>query len=116
MEIRYFNFPTSVFANFRADDERAIQTILFTDTKQWKVPKFLKCEHERDNLYAMVKKHLGTLKSQFIRLISVHSYPVIDWIAFVKECTKWDMIGHDLLQTDIDRIFIATNYEEEDLE
>lgn len=63
MEIRYFNFPTSVFANFRADDDKAMETIFLTDTKQWKVPKFMKCVHERDNLYSMIKKHLETLKS-----------------------------------------------------
>ena len=64
----------------------------------------------------MIKKYIVPLKSQFLRLISCFSYPVINWLEFVKECTNWELMGPDLTSTDIDRIFIATNFEEEDLE
>ena len=35
---------------------------------------------------------------------------------FVGACSKWKLIDQDLTSVDIDRIFIATNFEEEDLE
>lgn len=41
---------------------------------------------------------------------------MIDWLDFVTACSSWGIIGSNLSQTDIDRIFIATNFEEEDLE
>lgn len=55
------------------------------------------------------------------QIASPKSYPVIDWMDFVDACNKdgWkivDSIRKDLTSSDIDRIFIATNFEEEDLE
>ena len=44
------------------------------------------------------------------------SYPVIDWLDFVDACTAWGIIDKNLTSTDVDRIFIATNFEDEDLE
>jgi len=46
---------------------------------------------------------------------------VIDWLDFVDACnaTGWNIVDNikkDLTGSDIDRIFIATNFEEEDLE
>ena len=35
---------------------------------------------------------------------------------FVDACSKWKLLDQDLTTVDIDRIFIATNFEEEDLE
>ena len=45
------------------------------------------------------------------------TYPTIDWLDFVAACNKWGILtDKSLTQQDIDRIFIATNFEEEDLE
>ena len=45
------------------------------------------------------------------------SYPAIEWSTFTEACKSWNIIDKvNLTQADIDRIFIATNYEEEDVE
>lgn len=116
MEIRHFSFPNSVFAKFRPDSEHLLEQCFLTDTKQWKIQRFVKDEVQQQNIIAIVRKHYGTLKNQFLRLICCKSYPVIDWLDFVQECTNWKMIDMDLTSSDIDRIFIATNYEVSDLE
>ena len=41
------------------------------------------------------------------------SYPSIEWLDFVDACQSWGIIDKYLTQADVDRIFIATNYEEE---
>ena len=43
------------------------------------------------------------------------SYPSVDWIAFGNYADQWKIIDKDLSHSDIDRIFIATNFEEEQL-
>ena len=44
------------------------------------------------------------------------SYPVISWLNFTNACQQWNLIDKSLTQTDIDRIFITVNFEEEQLE
>jgi len=41
-------------------------------------------------------------------------YPSISWLEFTNITNTWKIVGKGLSQTDVDRIFIATNYEEED--
>ena len=41
---------------------------------------------------------------------------MIDWLDFVEACSAWKIVDKSLTSQDIDRIFIATNFEEEDLE
>ena len=44
------------------------------------------------------------------------SYPSVDMMAFGHYCDQWKIVGADLSHTDIDRVFIATNFEEEQLD
>jgi hypothetical protein len=44
------------------------------------------------------------------------TYPSVDWLDFVATCSEWKIVDKNLTSTDIDIIFIATNYEEDDLE
>ena len=47
---------------------------------------------------------------------AVKSYPVITWLDFSNACVKWDCNDKNLTSTDIDRLFIAVNYDENDLD
>ena len=44
------------------------------------------------------------------------NYPTITWLEFSSLANTWGIIGNGLSQTDVDRIFIATNFEEVDLD
>ena len=77
-----------------------------------KLRRFIKDDTDKNNTLRVLEENFPFLKNQFTRLISTRSYPVIDWLDFVGECQKWKIIDMDLTQNDIDRVFIATNFEE----
>ena len=115
-EIRHFKFKTSVFCKFIPDTTKVINIAFESDAELSKIPKFIKDEDDRANTFGVFRKHYGALKNQFLSCIASKSYPVIDWMDFVDACSKWKLLDQDLTTVDIDRIFIATNFEEEDLE
>lgn len=82
-----------------------------------KVKKFVKDAEEQTRVYQVFLKFYRELKAQFLSLIgNQKSYPSIDWLDFVGTCSSWKIVDKNLTAGDIDRIFIATNFEEEDLE
>ena len=83
-----------------------------------KCNKFIKDEEDLSKTFKVIRKYYGPLKNQFVsQIANEKSYPVIDWMDFVEACQTWKIVdGKTLTTTDIDRIFIATNFEEEDLE
>jgi hypothetical protein len=98
------------------DNLKILTKAFESDAELSKIPKFIKDEKDRADTFGVFKKFYGELKNQFLSCIAKKSYPVIDWMDFVNACSKWNLIDNDLTSVDIDRIFIATNFEEEDLE
>ena len=41
---------------------------------------------------------------------------MVTWLEYVNACYTWNVFDANLTTQDIDRLFIATNYEETDLE
>ena len=116
-EIRYFSKPKSVFAKWREDTPKVLSTAFTTDAQFMKCNKFIKEEKDKNDTFDVMLKYYSNLKNQFINQIgSMKSYPVIDWLDFVSHCNDWGIVDKNLTQADIDRIFVATNFEEEDLE
>jgi hypothetical protein len=115
-EIRVFKLENSVFSKFKLDTPKVIDLACADDCNFSKIHRFVKDLDDRAAVFKMVKKYYSLLKDQFLSCIATKSYPVIDWMDFVSSCHKWKVIDSDLTSMDIDRIFIATNYEEEDLE
>jgi hypothetical protein len=61
--------------------------------------------------------YYSELKDQFTTLIAnIGCYPVVNWLDFVNACKDWKIVDRNLTQQDIDRIFIAVNFEEVDLD
>ncbi len=56
------------------------------------------------------------LKSVYITLISTSNYPNVNWLEFVNFIKNLDIIDKSTTLATIDRYFIATNVELEDLE
>jgi len=82
-----------------------------------KVYKFVKDEEEREKTYAVLLKYYVEMKDRFINCIGKRgSYPSIDWLDFGNICKTWQIEDKNLSSKDIDIIFKATNFEEEDLE
>lgn len=117
-EIRRFSKPNSVFAQWRHDTQNVIDKAFETDRDLTKLKKFIKDEDDLNKTYQIFRKCYGELKNQFNTQIASGSYPVIDWLDFVDMCQKtWRVVdGSSLTSQDIDRIFLATNFEEQDLE
>ena len=87
------------------------------DKELAKLPKFVKDPGDLAKTWQVFKDDYGHLKNQFVtQIANPKSYPVIDWLDFVDACSAWQLVDKLLTSQDIDRIFIATNFEEEDLE
>ena len=83
----------------------------------------MKDESDREDTFKVFRKYYFKLKNQFVsQIANPKSYPVIDWLNFVDAwhaCSQWNIIEKNrtsLQRMDVDRIFIATNFEEQDLE
>lgn len=111
-EIRYFSKPNSVFAKWE-DSPETVKACWEVDKKLMKLRKFIKSDEDLKATVDMLEKHYNHLKLQFRTMIGMsESYPSVDMMAFGHYCDQWKIVGADLSHTDIDRVFIATNFEE----
>ena len=116
-EIRHFSKPNSVFKDWKDDTFNTVNESFTNDLEQMKIKKFIKDKKDLADTKLVLRKYYGEIKKQFNTQISnPKSYPVVDWLDFGDSCQKWKIIDKNLTSSDIDRIFIATNFEEEDLE
>lgn len=115
--IRKFARNKSVFKDFIEVKESMLQKAFETDVQYLKTPKFIKDSRQLQDVNDVLRKHFGLLKDQFIyQIADIKYYPVIGWMDYVHQCDSWGFVGKDLTNQDIDRCFIATNFEEVDLE
>ena len=77
----------------------------------------MKPKADVEAVYNVLRKYLVNLKDQFLHHIGTdETYPNIGWLDFSAACQSWGILDAKLTSQDIDRLFIATNFEEEDLE
>ena len=82
-----------------------------------KIPKFIKDKGEIYEVMKVLRKYFPQLRDQFNNQIANPKfYPVIGWLDYVNSCRTWEIIDQYLSATDIDRTFIAVNFEEVDLD
>ena len=82
-----------------------------------KLSRFIKDPEDLQRTYEMLLKYYRPLRDFFFQQISNHkSYPTIDWNDFVLICKNWGIIDQNLVISDVDIIFVATNVEIEDQE
>jgi hypothetical protein len=89
------------------------------DFHYWKVPKLLKSiPKEVENIEKVIQKNLPQINNVFISLISIASnYPFITWLEYAQWIKKICILDEvNLPMATFDRMFIASNIEEEDLE
>ena len=82
-----------------------------------KLHKFVKDPKEMASTLQVLKKFYPQLKNQFNSQIgSPKTYPFIGLVDFANFCEEWDILGDDLTRQQVDQAFIATNFEEVDLD
>ena len=115
--VRTFFRPKSVFADWQMDTPQLIDKAFGLDTQFMKTFKFIKDPTDLADTLKVLKEHFVALKSEFLNMIAnVKWYPVVTWLEYSQACKHWQLFDQNLSPTDIDRIFIAVNYEEVDLE
>ena len=108
---RKFVKEASVFAQWRQDDAGIIKNCLAHDSKYWKINRFIREKEEQDQVIEIVKKHFLFLKNTHLYLCSKSQFPAIsmnDFTAFSRLANFYDK---NVLQSTIDRLFIASNFE-----
>ena len=67
--------------------------------------------------HEVLREYFIPLRNQFLTLCSApKSYPVVTWLEYSGACSKWKAFDKYLSTQDVDRLFIAVNYEETDLD
>ena len=115
--LRNFCFKTSVFAKWKMDTKPMRDKAFTIDCQFIKSDKFIKDQDDLDATHDVLREYFQPLKNQFLTQCSIPKfYPVITWMEFSRACKLWNIYDKYLNTTDIDRLFIATNFEEEDLD
>ena len=115
--MRQFEKKNSVFAKWRVDSKPMRDKAFTIDSQFIKSDKFIKDPDDLEATNSILRDYFEPLKNQFLTQCSIPKfYPVITWMEFSRACKHWDIYDKYLNGTDIDRLFIATNYEEEELD
>lgn len=111
-EIHIFKKETSVFAEWRQDNQQFLDSAFKADIDYSKLPKVLKNMEDLSDTKMMLRANFGQLKTLFINLIaSPKSYPVISWLQFVDRCKEWKIIDNNLTISEVENAFKSTVYE-----
>ena len=114
-ERRYEEKYVNVFQDWKVDTEETHKIMLENDFKYWKIPKFVKDTQQVFRIQELIHKHLPRLKEIYISLISSSGYPNITWLDFANFIQQIDIIDDKLPLATIDRLFISTNLEDQDI-
>lgn len=117
-EIKHFLHANSIFKEFVPETENDLDRAFEIDQSSTKIKNFIKDQDDLQKTLKVLRLYYRQIKQQFHSAISdPGSYPAIEWSNFTNATKTWNIIDKvNLSQADIDRIFIATNYEEEDVE
>ena len=93
-----------------------LKKMLSEDFKYWKVNRFVKDQEDVKNIEQIVVNHIVQLKDIYITLICTSIYPNINWLEFTNFVKQCGILDHVTQISTIDRLFIATNVELEEIE
>ena len=115
--VRNFKKSTSVFHDWKEDSQASRDKAFLIDAQFIKISGFVKDKDDIAATLDVLREYFEPLKNQFLTQCSIPKfYPVITWLEFSKGCKKWQIFDKYLTSSDIDRLFVAVNYEEEDLD
>ena len=105
----------SIFKPWKEDDEATYEACARNDFKAWKLPRFVKDELDLKACEQLVIKYYEQLKACYITLMSGDNFPDVGWMAFARFCEQSKIIAVDCPSNVIDRLFIAVNFELDDM-
>jgi hypothetical protein len=109
---RRFKKETSVFKDWKEDNNYILQRSAELDKKEWKAPRFIKDFEEIDRCWDIIWQNFVRLKDIFITMASRSNFPSVSNLDFTTFCDQCKLIdGKTFNLSDIDRLFIATNVE-----
>lgn len=115
-DIIYFDKNASVFKEWKEDTPEIYAQVIESDKKYWKLNRFIKDHEDLDKCSKVLIEHMKPLKDIYTTLISYSNYPNINWLEFANFIKACEIIDTWTPVSTIDRLFIATNVELEDIE
>ena len=85
------------------------------DLKWWKIPRVCKDKADLQKCEELVRENYADLKHIFTALTSNLEFPNIGWARFKNYIEQIRLVDRNCSMSLIDSIFIATNYELEDM-
>ena len=107
---------TSIFADFRPDNEAIMDQCFQHDSKYWKINRLTKSADELTQTLQIVKENYQMLKDLFMTVNSNSRYPFINMIDFGRFIQQMKLLDETLDLNSLDRIFIAANTRDTSLE
>lgn len=116
-KIRRFYKPDSVFAKWKEDTTESLDEAFELDWQYMKMDKFMNNPEDIETIKPLYRRFFQALKNQFLTLIShPKTYPQIPWLTFINYCKKWMVVDESLTITNLDYVFVAANFDEQNLE
>ena len=114
---RFFVFETSVFKNYKFDTKDRLNEAFNNDIQKSKIKRFVKNHDDQIKTYKTLRKHYVGITHQFmINICDPRTYPVVYLAGLMESCNQWKVIDKNLTVSCVDRVFINTNFEMDDLE
>jgi hypothetical protein len=105
-----------VFKPWVEDSSITINECIENDKKYWKVQKICKDKTDYEEICNVLSQNYTNLKKLYINLMAGDQYPNIGWLEFSKFCEESGIIDKNCSLSMIDRAFIATNFEDDDID
>ena len=113
---RKFDLKNSLFASWKVDLHAHFKKCLMADMKYSKIYKFVKDPVEQRKINDVLLEYFKIIFEQYIFGQGISNYPTVGMNHFSAMCKNWGIVGqglkNDLIPTDIDRLFVAVNFEE----
>lgn len=105
-----FDINKSIFKSFKGENDELLQKIFELDFKYTKIKKIFKANNtECENVKNLLWKNFNKIKNIFLNAIVSSEYPTVSWNDFSLICNKCKIVDKVCNFSTIDRIFIATN-------
>lgn len=112
---RKFDINDSLYTSWKGDLRKHYEKCFKADMKYSKIYKFVKDPREFQALSKVLLDNYAAIYEQYLYAQGISNYPSVGMVDFTNLCVHWDVVcKKDLSISDIDRLFVAVNFEEVD--
>jgi len=110
---RKFNLQNSLFGSWKTDIFRHWERCFKADMKYSKIYKFVRDKSDYDALCRVLLDNYPLVFEQYLHGQAQSNYPTVGMVDFTNLAAAWGVLNKkDLAISDIDRLFVAVNFEE----